>query len=272
MAIKGEPLTINMYAFDVSNNLPASGLTDISGYVIKDGSAPTALTNAISEPSSSNLPGLYEVLLSSGEMEANFITVGGKSFSNPTGVVIYPLMIATERGYVDEMYGKLPTNYIMGSSGPSNYNDNIETIESNVIAISGYTDSLEAGQTSLPTWVWSHGLRKLTLQGETAIAAAVAASGNAEGWGDYPDIDTIIASGNANNWDGVSASNIADIVSGVWEHVIDGTADAETALKYALAYCAGNCSRTGGAYTYRDFDNTSDVMTLTGTDSSRTRS
>lgn len=39
MAIKGQELTVNLYAFNVTNNVPASGLTDISGYIIKDGAA-----------------------------------------------------------------------------------------------------------------------------------------------------------------------------------------------------------------------------------------
>jgi hypothetical protein len=53
---------------------------------------------------------------------------------------------------------------------------------------------------------------------------------------------------------------------------IDGTATAVVALKKILAYCAGDISVSGNAYTYRNYDDADDEMTLTATSSTRTRS
>lgn len=282
MAIKGQSLTINMYAFSITNNLPASGLTDISGYVIKDGGSPTALTNSVSEPSATNVPGVYEVTLSSTEMDADWITVGGKSYSNPTGVVVYPVMIATERGHFDLISGKLPTNYIMGSSDQADYDDSITNIESHVITISGYTENLEAGQTTIQSQI-----------SELPDIDTIVLSGNAENWSgvadvsalalqstlvtvsgdlaDKPDINTIVSSGDAAGWG--STAQVDAIVSGIFDEVINGTKDYRSAFEEIWTYAVGNIEASGSnpyQQTYQDMAD-DNLFTLNISGQGRTR-
>jgi len=66
---------------------------------------------------------------------------------------------------------------------------------------------------------------------------------------------------------GFKVSTEVDILN----YDLDGGATVETAWKFILAYCAGNIERIGGSYTYRNFDNTSDIMTFAASDTSRER-
>lgn len=97
MAIKNQALTVNFLAWDTSAN---AGKTGDSGNftlrLIKDGGAAAAPTNAVSEPDSTNMPGVYELALTADEMNANFVTLGGKS--STANIVIYPIFFQTERG------------------------------------------------------------------------------------------------------------------------------------------------------------------------------
>lgn len=213
MAIYGQALTVNMYAYNVNTNQPATGLAaSISGYIIKDGGVPAALNGAMNEPSGAIMPGIYEVPLTAGEMQANWITVGGSVPSN-TGVVLYPVMIATESSYLSN--------------------------------ISGYTDSLEAGQTTIQNqndaiavsghgWTTATGFStaadvnsaadRIVSSGDANWATAdlsatntkidqVAVSG--QGWETATDVTTtgfnpyalnqIVDSGNAAGWDTVTS-------------------------------------------------------------------
>ena len=52
------------------------------------------------------------------------------------------------------------------------------------------------------------------------------------------------------------------VVEAILTGTVDGTADVVTSLKYILAYCSGEINRINAAYTYRNFDNDDDVMTL----------
>jgi hypothetical protein len=218
MAIYGQALTVNMYAYNVNTNQPATGLAaSISGYIIKDGGVPAVLNGAITEPSGAIMPGIYEVPLTAGEMQADWITIGGSVPSN-TGVVLYPVMVATESSY-------LPN-------------------------ISGYTDSLEAGQTTIQNqndaiavsgqgWTTATGFS--TQAHVDAAADRVIASGNAgwttadltgtntkidevavsgQGWvtadiSNLPEIDEIVTSGNAAGWGASSSLTLEGIASEV---------------------------------------------------------
>ena len=161
MAIKGRQLNVNFYAFDTGNNQPATGqASNISGYIIKDGGAPATLTNSISEPSSSNTPGIYEVVLSSTEMNADFITIGGSIPTN-TGVLVYPTMVATEGNYLDTLSGFVDSLETRLTAARAGYLDNLNiggnvasaanlsTAQSYLSIISGYTDELETRLSAL---------------------------------------------------------------------------------------------------------------------------
>lgn len=270
MAIRGQELTINLYAFNVTNNLPASGLTDVSGYIIKDGAAPAPLTNSISEPSASNVPGIYEVTLSSTEMNANWVTIGGKSFSNPTGVVVYPIMIATEASYLPLLSG---------------YTDSLEagqtTIEGKIDTISGYTDTLEAtvntisgnldDKPTIDTIVssgnaagWDATATAVTVSGHTPGALSeIVSSGDAAGWNIYSDAtlanQTEILNRVTNVSGLITALNdptIGQIVSGIFDEVIAGTKDYRTAVVEMWAYTANkvdlSSTVSGVLHTYYD--------------------
>ena len=100
----GVEATVNFLVWDTANNTGRTG--DDSNFtlrLIKDGGAPAAPTNigTISEPDSTNLPGVYELVLTATEMEAAFITLGGISSTSDT--VIYPLFITTAK--VEEIKG-----------------------------------------------------------------------------------------------------------------------------------------------------------------------
>ncbi len=78
-------------------------------------------------------------------------------------------------------------------------------------------------------------------------------------------------------WDGDFATNEKTslntlVVDAILTGTVDGAADVVTALKYILAYCSGEINRINAAYTYRNFDNDGNVMTLNTPDNyTRTR-
>ena len=123
MAIKNQALTINFLVWNTDNNSGRTGDgSNITLYVIKDGGSATSATNSISEPTSAFMPGIYEVELNSTEMNANFITVGGKSSTSATAV--FPVFIQTEAGNLSAI-----NNNILSTSG------NIVTIDTIVDTI-----------------------------------------------------------------------------------------------------------------------------------------
>ena len=97
MAIKNQSYTVNFLAWDTSNNVGKTGDSgNFTLRIIKDGGTPAAPTNAVSEPDATNLPGVYELVLTASEMNANFVTLGG--ISSTANISIFPLFITTERG------------------------------------------------------------------------------------------------------------------------------------------------------------------------------
>lgn len=92
----GVSATVNFLAWDTGNNIGKTGdSANFTLRLIKDGGAATAPTNAgsISEPDSTNMPGVYEITLTATEMEASFITLAG--VSSTSDIVIYPLFLTT---------------------------------------------------------------------------------------------------------------------------------------------------------------------------------
>ena len=94
MAIKNQALVLNFYAWDTANSQGKTGdSANFTMRIIKDGGAATAPTNAVSEPDSTNCPGLYEITLTATEMNANAITLHGKS--STANITIYPRHVET---------------------------------------------------------------------------------------------------------------------------------------------------------------------------------
>ena len=96
MAIKNTSITITYMAWDTANN---AGKTGDSGNhtlkVVKDGTAATA-ANSPSEVDATNAPGVCKITLTAGEMNANSITLCGKS--STSNVTIIPIHLVTEQG------------------------------------------------------------------------------------------------------------------------------------------------------------------------------
>jgi len=65
----------------------------------------------------------------------------------------------------------------------------------------------------------------------------------------------------------VGAIDVQDIL----DMTIDGSATFAIAMKQILSYCGNNINRSGAVYTYRNYDNNADVMTITGSPTGRAR-
>ena len=97
MAIRNQALTVNFYAYNYSTGAPVTGDSgNFTMRIIEDGGTPAAPANAVSEPDSTNMPGVYELALDAGEMDADFVTLHGQS--STANVAIVPLFMPTESG------------------------------------------------------------------------------------------------------------------------------------------------------------------------------
>ena len=104
MAIKNQSITIQYVAWDTFNNVGKTG--DVSNHtlrIVTDGTS-AAPANSPSEIDATNIPGIYKITLTAGEMNSNVITLGGKS--STANVVIIPVQITTERGDVTGVRAK----------------------------------------------------------------------------------------------------------------------------------------------------------------------
>jgi hypothetical protein len=95
MAIKNQALTVQYQAWDTVAN--AAKTADVANHAIRGSGDGTIFTPAASpaEVDATNFPGLYKIALTAGEMNYNFLSIGGKS--STTGIVIVPVHITTER-------------------------------------------------------------------------------------------------------------------------------------------------------------------------------
>jgi hypothetical protein len=112
MAIKNQALTVLYTAWDTSANAGKTG--DVANHtlkIIKDGTTNTP-TNSPSEVDATNCPGVYKLVLTAGEMNADSITLAGKS--GTASISIIPTHITTERGIIgtnlDAQVSLIPTN------------------------------------------------------------------------------------------------------------------------------------------------------------------
>ncbi len=101
MAIKNQSITITYTAWDTINNAGKTG--DSANHtlrLVQDGTEATP-ANSPSEVDATNLPGVYKITLTAGEMNYSTVTMGGKS--STTGIVIIPVHIITEQGLFDAL-------------------------------------------------------------------------------------------------------------------------------------------------------------------------
>jgi len=148
MAIKAKALTINFLVWDTSNNVGKTGdSANITLNIIKDGGASASLTNTITEPTSANMPGVYEVALTTTEMTADFITVGGKSSTADS--VVFPVFIQTDQGDI----AVIDTNVDTINSNVVTIDTNVDTINSNVVTIDTNVDTINISTSGTDTLI-----------------------------------------------------------------------------------------------------------------------
>lgn len=101
MAIKKQATYAFYTAWTTSDNTPKTG--DAANHtirIVRDANAAQTPTNTPTEVDATNLPGVYRLLLTAAEMDANSIAIGGKSTT--ANVQIMPTYIVTERGFVSD--------------------------------------------------------------------------------------------------------------------------------------------------------------------------
>lgn len=85
---------LTLRAFNSNTGAPVTGdAANITAYLVKDGGAPAAATNAVSEVSAANMPGVYKLLLTQAETNADCVVACGKSVT--ANVVIQDKEYAT---------------------------------------------------------------------------------------------------------------------------------------------------------------------------------
>jgi hypothetical protein len=78
--IKGQSITIQYEAWDTSaNDWKAGDVANHTLRIVKDGGSPAPPGNSPSEVDATNQPGVYELTLTADEMNANVVSVRGKS-------------------------------------------------------------------------------------------------------------------------------------------------------------------------------------------------
>jgi hypothetical protein len=94
MAIKNKALTILYTAWDIENNNGKTGDNDNHTLkIIKDGTA-CIPTNTPTEVDAVNCPGIYKLLVTADEMNADSVSLCGKS--STTNVFIIPVQLTPE--------------------------------------------------------------------------------------------------------------------------------------------------------------------------------
>ena len=73
--IKNQSATIPFFVYNPSDGSPVTGATSISVYVSLDGDAPALATNSAAEVDASHSPGIYKIVLTATEMNADVIVL-----------------------------------------------------------------------------------------------------------------------------------------------------------------------------------------------------
>ena len=94
MALKGKEFYLRFYVQDLASGHGKTGdAANLTLRIIKDGGSPAAPTNAVTEIDALNMKGMYQVLLTAAEMDADAIDFKGESSTASTEV--YPRYIET---------------------------------------------------------------------------------------------------------------------------------------------------------------------------------
>ena len=137
MAVKNAALTVNFTAWDTNANVGKTGdSANFTLRLIKDGGAAAAPGAAISEPDSTNLLGVYEIALTATEMNADFVTLGGKS--STANIVIIPTYIHTEAGYLvtlDQDASDLKSDLVVIDNAVSDVESSLVIVKSDTLDI-----------------------------------------------------------------------------------------------------------------------------------------
>lgn len=73
--IKNQSATVPFFMYVPTSGAGATGATNISVFVSKDGGTPVAATNTPTEVSAANCPGIYKIVLTASEMNAEVIVL-----------------------------------------------------------------------------------------------------------------------------------------------------------------------------------------------------
>ncbi len=90
--IKNQSATIPFFVYNPSDGSPVTGATSISVYVSLDGGAPALATNSAVEVDASHSPGIYKIVLTAAEMNADVIVL---TFSHASAAAM-PMTIVTQ--------------------------------------------------------------------------------------------------------------------------------------------------------------------------------
>ena len=90
--IKNQSATIPFFVYNPSDGSPVTGATSISVYVSLDGGAPALATNSAVEVDASHSPGIYKIVLTAAEMNADVVVL---TFSHASAAAM-PMTIATQ--------------------------------------------------------------------------------------------------------------------------------------------------------------------------------
>jgi hypothetical protein len=157
MAIRNKSLIVNFLAWDTANNAGKTGdSANITLKTIRDGSLPATAANAVTEPDASSMPGIYQVILTSGEMDGNFVCISGKS--STAGVVVYPVFIQTERGDIATLQTLIEQIKVKTDNLPSDPSKE-STVSSAQTAILAAIDNNRAKIDNVATIVTTNGTK-----------------------------------------------------------------------------------------------------------------
>ena len=90
--IKNQTATIPFFVYNPSDGSPVTGATSISVYVSLDCGAPALATNSAVEVDASHSPGIYKIVLTAAEMNADVVVL---TFSHASAAAM-PMTIVTQ--------------------------------------------------------------------------------------------------------------------------------------------------------------------------------
>ena len=205
MAIKNQSITIAYLAWNYSAGGGKTG--DASNHTIKllkDGTEATA-TNSPSEIDSTNMPGWYSLVLTSGEMNYNYVVVGGKS--STSGVAIFGPCIATDQGVLPGGHaaGASGGLLLVGSGAGSINVDGSGNVPTNVVKIDGQTASA-SGTVTFPSSVGTSTYSGADTSGTTTLLSRIGSTLTISGGNVYANTQATAASLTFNLTGNVSGS------------------------------------------------------------------